>query len=104
MTGALDPRHVPTVLNAVALVTTALGGDDEALGRLAVQVLTDVDGRARSSAERTYWRSMLLARVAEIAALALTQWAADQPEAANEWLQLQAARFEADMTELLSRS
>jgi len=90
-----DPADLLRVLEAASVVTVALEGDDEALGRHVALLLHEIDGRARSASDRTYQRAMLIGALGAIAALALQQWAHEDPSKANDWLQIQAATYEA---------
>lgn len=92
----VDPADLCRVMEAFSVVTVALEGDDGALGRHVVALLAEIDERCTTADDRGYETAMLLAGLGSIAALALKQWAVDEPAHASEWIQLQAAHFEAN--------
>ena len=90
-----EPDDLRRGLEAFSVVTVALEDDGAGLGRHVTLLLAEIDARTPNEDDRGYERAMLLAALGSIAALALKQWAVDQPTHANEWLQVQAAHYEA---------
>lgn len=88
MTARLAP-DLERVLEAFSVVTVALDPEDadhSALGEHVIRLLHEIDVRSRSAADRTYQRAMLIGALGAIAALALQQWAHEDPSKANDFI------------------
>ncbi len=84
------------VLEAFSVVLVALEGDDTKLGRHATLLLADIDARHSHEDDRGFERAMFTAALGSIAALALKQWAVDEPVRAKRWIRAQSAHYEAN--------